>query len=359
MNFKPGDRVIFLNEKGGGVVTRIVSENIVNVAIAEGFEIPYAVKDLLRADNDGKQEARKNIFARQEEPEEEETFSPLFTIPNDTHQKAGGVYIAIIPQDQEKPLESDLDFNIVNHSPYQLMFGLYLNRSGVYFGQEFGFVEPHSKLFVKTVERTSIEEWVNSLIQVIFFREGKATPLPPSAGNINFKPVKIYSSESFSYESLLRKKAMMVEGVLIDKITAKEGPVTITPQNVKFMQEKMSAPRVATTEKKPESFLDKHKLDDKIAEVDLHIGELVDTFSNLSNVEMLKIQVDYFIKCMDHAIIEKLNKIIFIHGVGNGTLKNEISRYLRNTEGVEHYDAPYARYGLGATEVSFYRNKKQ
>ena len=40
MKFKVGDRVKFLNENGGGVVSKIVSPSMVNVAIEDGFEIP-------------------------------------------------------------------------------------------------------------------------------------------------------------------------------------------------------------------------------------------------------------------------------------------------------------------------------
>jgi hypothetical protein len=357
MNFKPGDKVIFLNEKGGGVVTRIISEEIVSVAIDDGFEVPYSVKDLLKTGGAGAMEAERSIISGEQEAADE-NLTPLFSTPNDTHQKAGGVYLAMVPQNQDKPLESAMDFFLLNHSPYEMLFALYLNRSGEYFGLEFGFVEPDSKLFLKAVERTEIEEWANGMVQVVFFREGKTSPLPPAAGDIAFKPVKIYKEDSFSWEALLRKKVLMVECLVIDKLLKKpDAGQDITPDNIKFLREKMGSTRPAAAPPNKESFLDKHKVDDKIAEVDLHIGELVDNFTNLSNVDMLNIQMDYLKKCMQQAMAEKLSKIIFIHGVGQGTLKNEILRFLRKTDGIEFYDAPYARYGLGATEVFFYRNK--
>lgn len=356
MNLKPGDRVIFLNEKGGGVITRIVSPEVVHVAIADGFEIPYAVKDLLKEGAADPQQRGASIFSRQQEPEEED-FTPLYSVPNDSHQIAGGVYLAMIPENQDKPLEQALDFFLVNHSPYQVLFSLYLNRSGAYHGLEYGFVDPDSRLLLQKVERTDIEQWANGMIQVIFFKEGKADPIPAGSATLNFRPVKIYKEESFGYQTLLRKKALMVEGVLIDKLLNKEAEEQVTEQNIKFLQEKIATGRPAEQKKKTESFLDKHKVDDKIAEVDLHIGELVENFANLSNADMLNIQMEYVKKCMDQAMSERLSKIIFIHGVGNGTLKNEILRLLRRTSGVEYYDAPYARYGLGATEVSFYRHQ--
>ena len=59
-------------------------------------------------------------------------------------------------------------------------------------------------------------------------------------------------------------------------------------------------------------------------EVDLHITELVDKPEGLSNFEMLNIQLEKFENELDAAIFKNMKKIIFIHGVGNGRLKQEI-----------------------------------
>ena len=48
--------------------------------------------------------------------------------------------------------------------------------------------------------------------------------------------------------------------------------------------------------------------------------------------------------------------LVFIHGVGEGVLKEEL-RYLFNRyDNVKFYDADYQKYGLGATEVYIYQN---
>jgi hypothetical protein len=47
MKFKPGDKVRFLNENGGGIITKIISPQMVSVAIEEGFEIPTLTSELL------------------------------------------------------------------------------------------------------------------------------------------------------------------------------------------------------------------------------------------------------------------------------------------------------------------------
>lgn len=355
MKFKPGDRVAFLNEKGGGIVTKIIDEQIVHVSIEDGFEIPYSVGDLLKVG-----EGSANMTGRIAEEEEpvNPDLSPLYSVPNKLGQMPQGAYLAMVPSDQDMPLQSPLDFFLVNHTDFELLFGLYLNRSGSFHGIEYGFIESDSKLFLRQVERTQIEDWVNGLVQMVFFGPGKTVPVQPASASIAFKPVKIYKEESFAFEGVLRKKAMLVQLALISDLSIKTGAEVVTEENIKLLNEKISTgTRKPEAVNKVESFLDKHKVDDRIAEVDLHITELAENIAGLSNVDMLKIQMDYFRRCMEQGELEKMIKVIFIHGVGNGTLKNEIFRYLRNTPGVEFYDAPYARYGMGATEVFFYRNK--
>ena len=68
---------------------------------------------------------------------------------------------------------------------------------------------------------------------------------------------------------------------------------------------------------------------------------------------MLEIQLKHFAKEMDHALRNHFKKMIFIHGVGNGKLKNEIRKELRHYPGVAFKDADSRNYGQGATEVTF------
>ena len=49
-----------------------------------------------------------------------------------------------------------------------------------------------------------------------------------------------------------------------------------------------------------------------------------------------------------------MKKIIFIHGVGNGRLKQEIISRLKTTRGVTFQDASYKDFGYGATQVNIY-----
>ena len=44
---KVGDRVKFMNDVGGGIVTKVISKSLVHVENDDGFEIPTLVADLV------------------------------------------------------------------------------------------------------------------------------------------------------------------------------------------------------------------------------------------------------------------------------------------------------------------------
>lgn len=92
-------------------------------------------------------------------------------------------------------------------------------------------------------------------------------------------------------------------------------------------------------------------------EIDLHIHELVEHTKNLSNFDMLNIQLNAAKRQINFAKQKKIKRVILIHGVGQGVLKAELETILRRDEEVDFYDADYKTYGLGATEVYIYENK--
>ena len=102
---------------------------------------------------------------------------------------------------------------------------------------------------------------------------------------------------------------------------------------------------------KPKSLIDKHRVAPFEAEVDLHISALKENFTKLSQFEILKIQTDYFTQCIESALESQYRKIIFIHGIGNGTLRNTLLELLKQYEEYQAQNASFKKYGYGAIEV--------
>ena len=91
-------------------------------------------------------------------------------------------------------------------------------------------------------------------------------------------------------------------------------------------------------------------------EVDLHINQLVKSSKGMSNHDMLTLQLDTAKRQLDFAIKKRIQKLVFVHGVGEGVLKIELEYLFGRYDNLKFYDANYQKYGLGATEVYIYQN---
>lgn len=91
-----------------------------------------------------------------------------------------------------------------------------------------------------------------------------------------------------------------------------------------------------------------------VLEIDLHFNKLVEFPKNFSNFEMLQIQLREARHFLDKTKKGGNKRVVLIHGVGEGRLKEEIHTMLERMDNLRFYDASYAEYGRGATEVEFY-----
>ncbi|MDE6683209.1 MAG: Smr/MutS family protein, partial [Muribaculaceae bacterium] len=88
-------------------------------------------------------------------------------------------------------------------------------------------------------------------------------------------------------------------------------------------------------------------------EVDLHIYELVDSTAGMDNFAMLQLQLDTVRKTMRSHCRRIGQKIIFIHGKGDGVLRKEVRKLLsKEYASCDLQDASFLKYGFGATEVT-------
>ena len=100
------------------------------------------------------------------------------------------------------------------------------------------------------------------------------------------------------------------------------------------------------------------KVERGVPEFDLHIEKLVKNSRGMSNYDILTIQTETAKRHIEFSMRNRIPKIVFIHGVGEGVLKAELDFMLNRYEGISFQDANYQKYGLGATEVYFKQNVK-
>lgn len=111
---------------------------------------------------------------------------------------------------------------------------------------------------------------------------------------------------------------------------------------------------------KPRSFVKERKDKREIPapEFDLHIEKLVPNPRGMSNYDMLTLQSETAKRHLEFAIKNRIPKIVFIHGVGEGILKSELDFLFGRYENIIFQDGNYQKYGQGATEVFIKQNKK-
>lgn len=94
---------------------------------------------------------------------------------------------------------------------------------------------------------------------------------------------------------------------------------------------------------------------DDLVEVDLH-QDVITEDDNLEPHRILRLQMDQFRRNLEKAKRDRVKKVVFIHGVGEGILRNEIRKELEYYPNCSFEDAPFDRYGYGATLVRIWYN---
>jgi len=362
MKLQKGDRVKFLNEHGGGIVSKVISSSLVHVKIEDGFEIPTLVNELVKVDDTGQKASHlfmdksrvsfddyhEDKDSRDKEKEEEIVFDdrskPLEIFKAKGNDKRG-VYLAYFPQDQKWLLTGLLDIYLVNFTDYDVLFSLFLRKAnGAWEGVDYDSIKPNTRLLLNSIERDHIEKWSYGMVQLLFHKDLSSKVLLPANCTFSFKPPKLYLEKSYQECSFISGKSFL----LLLNETGEQPPAAEAEISEKFDEEiKMQHAQP----KKPEEVINKHKTSPREATVDLHIGELVDDYSKMSPSEMLNYQLNYFVRCLESAINNYLTKVTFIHGVGDGVLKSKMMDILREYENVRVKDASLKKFGYGATEV--------
>lgn len=355
MKLTIGQKVKFLNEIGGGVVSKIISPTMVNVTTDDGFDMPYLACDLIPAfssDTVGKMfNASEDSFSSIESPEEpdnEVEFERETTLERFSSAKRDpvGIYLCFAPHDQVWLLKDDLDVYLVNNTNHLILYNFLLNPSETEWeGVDYGSVNPNSKMLIDTVQREDLNRWTKGMIQAMVHFETAAQPIAPINHQFTIKSSKFFNKESYHSTSFLSQRAVSINIGTINE------PVVIDRKEHQKYDELTVAETSSRKIMKPETILEKFITEPGVAEVDLHIEALVDDPSEVDSVQMLTIQTSTFNKYLEEAIRIKLQKIIFIHGVGIGRLKSEIIKILAQYPSLHYFDAPMSKYGSGATEV--------
>jgi len=362
MKFKPGDKVRFLNTTGGGTVVKEINAFMVSVSIEDGFEIPTLINELVAIEPAGtsgdlflnKNERRDEMPAKLEpEPEiaEPDRISRIVQRGTGSAEPAG-VYIAWVPQDQQRLLSGTVDVYLVNNTTSDILYSFFLkNSEGIFSGIDYGSVPSESKLIVESIVREDIGMWSNGVVQVIFFSDENEKVLMPVSATFRIKGSVFYQEGSY-HESrfLANQKAIVYTVCELNRIPS-------TYEHILNEKENREPLPAAAERFRPETAIDQYRTAPNEAEVDLHISALRQDYAKLSPHEILTIQMGVFERLLGSAIAFRYSSVVFIHGIGNGTLKQAIIKRLAEYEDIEFRNASFPKYGNGAIELIIHRNQ--
>ena len=316
-----GSKVRMLHGMGEGIITKIQGDQA-TVLLNEGLEIPLRVKDLVA------------IATRQEEVQIQKAdpkVAPMLAARNTRmFFVKEGVFLAGF---HVSPML--VDFSIVNHTDFELCVVIY--KLGRPVNQFYGQLSVKPKSVTALPGSLPFQEThhlVGLAIQILKFHPDQSEPMPLAEYRLAFSQVDWAKTKRTV--PIIEKEGylLQLDGEIV-KIDAKA------------MKESMMNPEI-----KREVPLAKPKAFIEFREIDLHIEQLRSDYGDLTAADMLETQLAAFEKALDKAILDGVSRLILIHGVGAGILKDEIHRRLGKHSAVKHFkDARREKFGYGATEA--------
>jgi len=360
MTFNVGDKVKFLNDVGGGIITKIRQQTAF-IETTDGFEIPAPFSELLKVEQEGfggmspapvipqkssKPQQKKETYGFKSEVED--TVEDLSDDDNNdeiitTENSTLSIVLGLVPVKTGK-LEPEFEVYLISDCAYRMLYTFSVVKDNFVYGRRVGMVEDDTKELITSFNMEEIKQIQSFKINCIFYKKGIFLPHEPIIYEYKLNALAIVDPESWEENDYFDEKAIIVNITEMSLLYEIERMVTETEEKFIIQKKRKDTPTqkqvIKTTSTKD------------LEEVDLHIDKLTDNFSGLSNGEIIDIQLSKFNIALEGAIRNNVKKIVFIHGVGNGKLKYEILKTLGSKyPKLRYQDASFKEYGFGATMV--------
>lgn len=387
---KIGDKVRFLSESGGGVIAGFQGKNIVLVEDEDGFQIPTPINDVIQVIDDDystgkvvgstlpKPTSVKNALTSsatddKEEPIDDDPSTKEISFRAPAEERKGGnllsCYLAFVPMDMKDMTHTRFESYFVNDSNYYVRFA-YLSAEGNSWKLKSSMeVEPNTKEFIEEFGKEDLNDLGHVAIQLLSYKRDKSFMLKPTI-DVQFRidTVKFYKLHTFQENDFFELPALLYTIVENDKVTR---PLVVDSKQLKEeMYQKEPKDHIEVTkanEKGNDTYVRrynarkqtgnpfqlKHRGDEDIVVVDLHAHELLDTTTGMSAIDILNFQLQKFRDTLQQYKDKKGQRIVFIHGKGEGVLRRALINDLNyRYKKYQYQDASFQEYGYGATQVT-------
>lgn len=349
MKLSIGDSVRFLNEAIEGLVTKLLSQGRVEVTDSHGFTHICEDKQLVRVEftlheNDS--------FIEHSTEKKEQKYENKHGVKSQipiiaSLEDDSTIYAAIRLLDEKNPLTTDIELFLINNTDYDLAFTCLKRLENFKVGIHASVLKSHHEDQIGVFSQDEIHHFDGFEFQFLFFKKTEFKPKSPDTKILQFNSSDFLNTE-------YRKKLFDRDDTVLLMPLHEVKPlseVDIASLLDKYKNKKREDD-IRNTNKQP-SKQSKFVVLTRKKIIDLHIEEIIKDHSSMTNSQIISYQINFFMAEMDKAVLDKLHKIVFIHGVGAGVLRSSIREELKRFPNIRYYDAPPEKYGNGATEVEF------
>ena len=349
-----GDKVRFLNDPIEGTVRRLLPNSRAEVIDSDGFTHIIELHQLVRIE-----------FGLDEQltvpAEASSTSRPVEKLVEATQAataKSADTWIRFMDQDQtvyvatalkrpDAPLVSDIDIRLINNTHWTILFTVARKMPDVRSGVRSGILQSRKEESLGVFSADELHRIEGFEFQILFFGEREYAFRPPIVRSLSISP------SDFLEPSFRDKLPGHPETVLLHSLAEvmPKGEVDVSRLLEKFSKSEAEAKERQGGAKPARG--SKFTILSRERIVDLHIEELIKDPTGMSNAQIISYQLNHFQKELDRALLDKLHKITFIHGVGSGVLRSSIREELKKYPAIRFQDAPPEQFGYGATEVVF------
>ena len=312
-----GDKVRLLHGTEEGIIRRIIDKRTVEIEIEDGFLIPVLRQEIVRISSDEDPEHTSiNLMAsgskEKSNPEEDNQYKGVFLgITNEQNMSSGW---------------------IINNSKEIILFAIHEKKANDLVGLSHGALNNQTYAKIADWEKGMHHTLPTIYVDIIRYHERMKEHSEPVSKRIDLRA-------EIRDHQIIRLPLLGSSGNLI----ALEDQITLPDPEVIKEAFFSGEPEISQKEKVKKEI---------IKEVDLHIESLSDDYQSLDNETILNIQLSEFNACLESAVISGAEKITFIHGVGNGILRNKIHKILSQYPHIKYFeDARKEKFGYGATKV--------
>ena len=345
MIFNIGDKVRFLNDVGGGSITRIINPQTVMVETEDGFEVPTAINELVKTNPDNEKriapqediiikpaalvtKSNKGEFAAQLKNMAAKEVEVADVIP---------LQLAIVPKRTSTANELSYTLQLINEGDMDILYTFHSESTGLLQLLDKGSLESGILIELCILEQKELLSYSALHLQLLSFSNKSYNYPDPlcftlSLGGINLQQKQLFKANAYFDEQAL---ILPITDNRFSRATYLSGGKTKIKSNFEG-----NTPKPLKQESTD------------LEEIDLHIDEILDSYNHLAPVEILEVQMARFRTTLEGAINGKTKRIVFIHGVGNGKLKFDLRKALEHDyPRLSFQDASFAEYGYGATMV--------